>query len=117
MSRFEVLAENLGFPEGPVVMPDGSIVVTEIAKGCLTRVTEDGASSKLADTGGGPNGAALGPDGMLYVCNNGGFSWNTDAGLKPDGRAEDNAGGSIQKVDPGTGKVETLYTACSGINL
>ena len=25
--------------------------------------------------GGGPNGAALGPDGKIYLCNNGGFSW------------------------------------------
>jgi gluconolactonase len=117
MRRFEVLAEGLSFPEGPVVMPDGAIVVTEIARGCLTRVTEDGEVSMLADTGGGPNGAALDPDGMLYVCNNGGFSWNTESGLKPHGRADDNAGGSIQKVDPATGKVETLYTGCGDIEL
>jgi gluconolactonase len=25
--------------------------------------------------GGGPNGAAIGPDGKCYVCNNGGFKW------------------------------------------
>jgi gluconolactonase len=117
MRRIEVLAEGLAFPEGPVVMPDGSIVVTEIAKGCLTRVSMEGDVSLLADTGGGPNGAALGSDGMLYVCNNGGFSWNTESGLKPHGRAEDNVGGSIQKVDPATGKVETLYTACGDIEL
>ncbi|TDH36086.1 SMP-30/gluconolactonase/LRE family protein [Pseudohoeflea suaedae] len=117
MRRFDILAENLQFPEGPVVMPDGAVVVTEIARGCLTRISMDGEISMLADTGGGPNGAALGPDGMLYVCNNGGFSWNTESGLKPHGRAEDNAGGSIQKVDPETGTVETLYTACGDIVL
>ncbi|WP_420410282.1 SMP-30/gluconolactonase/LRE family protein [Hoeflea sp.] len=117
MRRFEVLAEGLAFPEGPVVMPDGSIVVTEIARGCLTRVAEDGATTRMTETGGGPNGAALGPDGMLYVCNNGGFSWNTENGLKPHGRAEDNIGGSIQTVDPATGKVETLYTTCGDIEL
>ena len=117
MSRFETLAEGLGFPEGPVLMPDGSMVVTEIAAGCLTRIGADGSVSRLADTGGGPNGAALGPDGILYVCNNGGFSWNKDDGLRPVGRAADNMGGSIQRVDPNSGKVETLYTACGDIPL
>ncbi|MDZ7603810.1 MAG: SMP-30/gluconolactonase/LRE family protein [Hoeflea sp.] len=117
MSRFETLAEGLGFPEGPVVMPDGSVVVTEIAAGCLTRIGPDGSVSRLAETGGGPNGAALGPDGMLYVCNNGGFEWNRDEGLRPVGRAADNLGGSIQRVDPESGRVETLYTACGDIPL
>lgn len=117
MKRFETLTEGLGFPEGPVVMPDGSVVVTEIAAGCLTRIAPDGSASRLADTGGGPNGAALGPDGMLYVCNNGGFEWNRDEGLRPVGRAADNAGGTIQRVDPNSGKVETLYAACGDIPL
>lgn len=117
MNRFEVMAEGLLFPEGPVVMPDGSLVVTEIARGCLTRVGADGEMSRLAETGGGPNGAALASDGMLYVCNNGGFSWNRGEGLKPIGRADDNACGSIQRVDPETGRVEVLYTACGDIPL
>lgn len=117
MKRFETIAEGLGFPEGPVVMPDGSVVVTEIAAGCLTRIDPNGTVSRLADTGGGPNGAALGPDGMLYVCNNGGFEWNKDNGLRPVGRATDNAGGTIQRVDTNSGKVETLYTACGDILL
>lgn len=108
---FTLLADGLAFPEGPVVMPDGSIVVTEIARGCLTRVA-NGRTYRLADTGGGPNGAALGPDGALYVCNNGGFSWDTRNGWRPVGRAADNQGGSIQRVDPGTGRVEILYDRC-----
>jgi sugar lactone lactonase YvrE len=102
MSDFQVLAEGLAFPEGPLVMPDGSLVVTEIARGCLTRIDRAGKATRLADTGGGPNGAALSPDGLLYVCNNGGFSWDRNAGLKPVGRADDNIGGRIQRVNPGT---------------
>ena len=32
----------------------------------------DGKKERIADAGGGPNGAAIGPDGAIYVTNNGG---------------------------------------------
>ncbi len=111
-----ILAERLAFPEGPVVMPDGSLVVTEIAAGCLTRIV-GGKSYRLADTGGGPNGAALGPDGAIYVCNNGGFTWDNTHGLRPVGKAPDNQGGSIQRVDAQTGTVDLLYDRCGDVPL
>ncbi|MFT3972154.1 MAG: SMP-30/gluconolactonase/LRE family protein [Amaricoccus sp.] len=113
---FSILAEDLAFPEGPVVMPDGSVVVTEIGRACLTRIA-GGRTYLLAETGGGPNGAALGPDGALYVCNNGGFSWDTSQGWRPVARAPENRGGSIQRVDPETGRVELLYDRCGDIPL
>ena len=114
----EVLANGLEFPEGPVAMPDGSVLVVEIAAGRLTQVLPDGELRKVADLGGGPNGAALGPDGHVYVCNNGGFSWRTDDGfMRPTGAAADYAGGAIQRVDLATGRVETLYTHCDGVPL
>ena len=75
-----VLASDLGFPEGPVYIPDGSIVFVEIRKGCLSRIDPAGTMSVVADTGGGPNGAAVGPDGCIYVCNNGGFVWHDHVG-------------------------------------
>lgn len=112
----KILAEDLAFPEGPVVMPDGSIVVTEIGRGCLTHVI-NGRKSTLADTGGGPNGAALGPDGAIYVCNNGGFSWDHAQGWRPLAKAVDNKGGYIQRVDTATGKVEVLYDRCGDVML
>src|SRR6478609_11092015 len=94
----EVLASGLEFPEGPVAMPDGSVLVVEIAGGRLTRVLPNGELRNVADLGGGPNGAALGPDGHCYVCNNGGFSWRTDAGFtRPTGPADGYDGGSIQR--------------------
>ena len=113
-----IVATGLAFPEGPIAMPDGSVLVVEIAGGRLTRVQPDGERHTVAEVGGGPNGAALGPDGRCYVCNNGGFSWRTDAGFtRPTGAAQDYAGGSIQRVDLATGAVETLYTECEGIPL
>src|SRR4029079_368288 len=75
MANIRVLATDLQFPEGPVVMPDGSVVLVEIRRQCLTRVYPDGRKEIVAQMPGGPNGAALGPDGKIYVCNNGGFTW------------------------------------------
>jgi gluconolactonase len=113
-----LMATGLGFPEGPVAMPDGSVLLVEIAAGRLTRVLPDGECRVIAHVGGGPNGAAIGPDGNCYVCNNGGFSWRTDEGFtRPTGEAADYTGGCIQRVNVSTGKVDTLYTHCNGIAL
>jgi gluconolactonase len=105
----------LRFPEGPVAMPDGSVILVEIARQTLSRVTPDGRVHVMAALGGGPNGAALGPGGKIYVTNNGGLSWVERAGkLFPTSQAADYAGGRIQVVDPDSGKFETLYDACDG---
>ncbi|MXP62664.1 SMP-30/gluconolactonase/LRE family protein [Roseomonas sp. M0104] len=113
-----VLAEGLRFPEGPVWMPDGSVLLVEIAAGVVSRIGPDGRRSVAARTGGGPNGLAMGPGGKLYVCNNGGFDWTEAEGLlRPHSQAKSYAGGSIQRVDLATGAVETLYTECDGVKL
>jgi len=114
----EVIATGLRFPEGPIAMPDGSVLVAEIEGGRLVRVSPKGELEVVAELGGGPNGAAIGPDGHCYVCNNGGFNWRTDAGFtRPTGAAADYQGGAIQRVDLASGAVETLYTHCDGIRL
>ena len=76
-----VIATELAFPEGPIALPDGSILLVEIQAGRLTRV-HDGVKETVAELGGGPNGAAIGPDGHCYVCNNGGFEW-LERNLRP----------------------------------
>jgi len=114
----KIIAEGLMFPEGPIAMPDGSVLVVEVAGATLTRIASDGGVTRIAKLGGGPNGAAIGPDGCCYVCNCGGFSWQTQAGFtRPTGIAQDYTGGSIQRVDLGSGKVETLYTSTTEITL
>ena len=97
-------------------MNDGSVILTEIKGQVLTRVTPDGKKITVAETGGGPNGAANGPDGKIYVTNNGGsFQWLENNGLTiPGPTPADHKGGSIQRVDIATGKVETVYEACDG---
>ena len=113
------ICRGLNFPEGPVAMPDGSIILVEIERKTLTRVSVDGEVSVIADCGGGPNGAALGPDGKMYICNNGGFEWSQSGPFKRPGEelAKDYVGGSIQSVDLATGSVETIYTECDGESL
>jgi gluconolactonase len=119
VSEMHVMAEGLQFPEGPIAMPDGSVVLVEIARGTVSRVQPDGTVEVVADCGGGPNGIALGPDGRVYVCNNGGFDTRVDE--KGRTRILDTndsyVGGSIQAVDLDTGEVETLYTEVDGHRL
>ena len=106
------ITSGLRFPEGPVAMADGSVILVEIERGTLTRVQPDGTQQVIATLGGGPNGAALGPDGKCYVCNNGGFRWTDDeTGRRPSLQADNYSGGRIERVDLQTGAVETLYTA------
>ena len=69
------IASGLRFPEGPVAMPDGSIILVEIERRTLSRVTPDGKVRVIAQLGGGPNGAAMGPGGKIYVTNNGGLKF------------------------------------------
>jgi gluconolactonase len=109
--ELELVAEGLGFPEGPVAMVDGSVILTEIVNACLTRVHADGRIERLVETGGGPNGAAIGPDGAVWIANNGGaFSYHERGGLIiPGDTPPEHEGGSIQRFDLATGALETIH--------
>lgn len=107
----DVVAEGLAFPEGPVVMADGSVIVVEVAGGRITRCW-NGCKETICEIGGGPNGLAIGPDGALYVCNNGGMSRD-----KMESETGPGAEGRIERVDLTTGKVERVYESCDGIAL
>lgn len=107
----EIIAEGLAFPEGPVVMADGSVIVVELAGGRVTRCW-NGRTETICDIGGGPNGAAIGPDGALYICNNGGLDLVKFQNARGTGYE-----GRVERVDLLTGKFERLYDACDGIAL
>lgn len=116
---YKVIASGLRFPEGPVALPDGSLLVVELAGKRVTRIGLGGAKSILAEPGGAPNGAAIGPDGMVYICNNGGVRWGKDERGVPFslGVSEDYQHGSIQRIDPRDGSCEILFTHCNGNSL
>jgi gluconolactonase len=114
----EIICEGLGFPEGPIALPDGSVLLVEIAEGVLVNVSPSGRKTVVARLGGGPNGAAIGPDGAVYVCNNGGFRWIRQPGhIRVAGQADDYSGGRIERVNLSTGKFEVLYDRCDGVRL
>ncbi len=117
--KIREIASGLQFPEGPIALDDGSVLLVEIARGTLSRVTPDGAIQVVAQLGGGPNGAAIGPDGAVYICNNGGFRWTTevDGCHRPIGQADDYSGGRIERVDLATGRFERLYDVVEGQGL
>lgn len=126
-SAFTVICEGLGYPEGPIAMPDGSVLLVELAAGTLARITPAGQRDVIATLGGSPNGAAIGPDGQVYVCNSGGFTFLfvSKMGLSPapspgaialtTDQSTNYAGGSIQRVDLRTGAAVTLYREFSGM--
>lgn len=99
-----LVADDLALPESPVALDDGSVLLVEIRRGTLDRVTSDGTVETVCFCGGGPNGVALGPDGVAYVANNG----------RRHPRYE---GGRIEAVDLGTGRREVVYDRCGGRSL
>lgn len=115
----QLVTEGLEFPEGPIAMNDGSIILTEIKGKRLTRVHPDGRKETVVETGGGPNGAAIGPDGAIYIANNGGsFEFFENQGLLiPGPTPASHTGGSIQRYDLKTGELKTLYSECEGKKL
>ncbi len=116
MTDIRILASGLGFPEGPVAMPDGSVILTEINGGKITRVEPDGTVTRLGTPRGGPNGLAMGPDGALYLCDNGGARY-LPGNFMGQGPSDDYQGGTVERVDPRTGERRVLYRECNGRRL
>ena len=117
MHELTEITSGLRFPEGPIAMPDGSVILVEMFGQRLTRVSPDGAKETIAEIAGGPNGAAIGPDGALYLCNNGGCFTPVDLGemlLTGPHDPSTYIGGRIQRVDLSSGAVTELYSECEG---
>jgi gluconolactonase len=113
------ITDGLEFPEGPVAMADGSVIVVELMGARVTRVQPDGKKETVAEPGGSPNGAAIGPDGALYVCNSGGWEFHDLLGMKIPATElpSHHTGGRIERIDLDTGDVKVLYTECDGHKL
>jgi gluconolactonase len=101
-----LVAEDLGWPEGPTIRPDGSVIFVECYRSQLTVVGSDGEARQFAYVTGAPNSCVLGASGELYICQNGGTvgPW----------RAAEMTAPSIQRVREG-GEAEILVTEIDGI--
>ena len=117
--KIREIASGLHFPEGPVAMDDGSVLLVEIASGMLTRIKADGSVQRLLHLGGGPNGAALAPDGSVIICNNGGLQFTTldDGSQRPGFQATDYQGGWIECVNLDTLRSHRLFDHVQDVRL
>ena len=118
--KTDIITDELNFPEGPIYLNDDSVLLVEIARGTLTKVFMNGKKEILCELGGGPNGAAIGPDGYCYICNNGGFEWDISKDkkfMRPILQSKTYKNGRIEKVNLKSGKFQTLYDSCNDIPL
>ena len=99
------LADGLGWPEGPALLPDGRVIFVETYRSRISVWAPGREVESFAAVGGGPNAVIVGGDGALYVTQNGGVvgPW----------RAAEQRPPSIQRVSP-EGKVEVLATRIDG---
>ncbi len=106
--RITRIADGLGWPEGPALLPDGSLVFVETYRGQVSRWTKDGGVARYAFVGGGPNAVVAAGDGALFLTQNGGVvgAW----------RSEHPRPASIQRIGP-DGTVEIVATEIGGRTL
>jgi gluconolactonase len=104
----EILAREIGSPEGPDLLPDGRIVAVEMYRSRVVAWSAERGTHLYAGCGGGPNACMLGSDGALYITQNGGTAgaWRAEAMVAP----------SIQKAWP-DGRVEEIVTEVDGYTL
>jgi gluconolactonase len=95
------LASGLGWPEGPAILDDGRVAFVETFQGQVSVWDREHGVQQFCDTGGGPNAAALGSDGLVYITQNGGIvgPWRSPRTQPP----------SIQRIS--TGRTASVVTA------
>jgi gluconolactonase len=102
-----VLAEGIGQPEGPCILPDGRVVFTNTYKSEIVSWDPRHGLRQYAYTGGAPNACLLGRDGNVYIAN----CPTAATWVAPDKRPA-----CIQRATP-DGKVEIIATAADGVPL
>jgi gluconolactonase len=102
-----ILAEGIGQPEGPCVLPDGRVVFTNTYRSEIVAWDARHGVRRYAHTGGAPNACLLGSDGHVYVAN----CPTAGSWIAPDKRPA-----CIQRASP-DGKVEIVATTADGTAL
>ena len=103
----ELLAEGLGWPEAPTVLPDGRVCFVETYRSQISVWERGRGVGRYAYTAGGPNSCVLGLDDALYACQNGGTvgPWRAEEMLPP----------SIQRIEREGGPAEVIATGLDGL--
>jgi gluconolactonase len=106
-AEHDLLAEGLGWAEGPTVLPDGRVCFVETYRSQISVWERGKGVGRYAYTAGGPNSCVLGLDGVLYACQNGGTvgPWRAEEMLPP----------SIQRIPTEGGAAEIIATALDGV--
>jgi gluconolactonase len=102
----ELLAEGLGWAEGPTELPDGRICFVESYRSQVSVWERGRGVGRYAYTAGAPNSCVLGDGGRMYVCQNGGTvgPW----------RAQEMSVPSIQVIEQEGGPVRVIATELDG---
>jgi len=103
----ELLAEGLGWAEGPAVLPDGRVCFVETYRSQVSVWERGKGVSRYSYTAGGPNSCVVGTAGAMYVCQNGGTTgpWRADEMVTP----------SIQVIEKEGSKAQIICTEIEGI--
>jgi sugar lactone lactonase YvrE len=92
----ELWAPSIGSTAGMAILPDGSIVFCEIQEGAIKRAYPNGAVVVVLGGLQYPNGLDIGPDGFIYVAENG--------------------AGRVRRVNPDTGEFSIIAHGLTGPN-
>lgn len=103
---YDIHIRDLGFPEGPVALPDGGVAFVDLLHARIRHWHPDEGMRVLADADGAPNGMCLAPGGKLWIANNGGIA-PQGPGLPLHHAARPMPGG-LQELDPRTGGIEII---------
>src|SRR5262245_42710700 len=93
LSAIRPVGRDLVRCEGVAVAADGAVWAAD-GRGACTRIAPDGSEERVGDLGGEPNGIAFDAAGGLVVAN---------------------LAGSVQRLDPRSGRHEVLATHASGV--
>ncbi len=81
-NRYDVLAEGFVFTEGPLELPDGSLIFQDLKSDLTWRWSDISGTTLFRDRTNAANGQTLGPDGRIWICEQNGRRISS---ARPDG--------------------------------
>ncbi|NQW70619.1 MAG: SMP-30/gluconolactonase/LRE family protein [Betaproteobacteria bacterium] len=96
----ELLAEGLGWAEGPAVLSDGRVCFVETYRSQVSVWERGKGVSRYSYTAGGPNSCVVGKGGAMYVCQNGGTTgpWRAEEMVTPSIQVIEKEGSNAQII-------------------